>query len=352
MTDNSIYISLADRMRHRRDRYLLWPDVVRLVAILLVLAEHAIPYPKGTPAWLTCRILLNGNAQVFFILSGALLLPVAVGGMRDFYHRRIRRVALPFVIWGLVYAVSSQWLKGVNDIQYTRSILWSWAAPYESFLWFIFALIGLYLFMPFISPWLHTASRRSMNAFMLLCVAAWILPYFDLVAFISNQTAMGLHGTWVAPFIGYLGYIVGGVYLERWPMRTWSRPARQLFWVSALVMAVVIPILFYCHNFYYPENRLLPFRVDTLTTAFQSFTVYILASRVRHLPAWLSRIVHRGAALSFGVYLCHILIQRLLVRYCPQWVTDSWLLLVLVIIGSFAMSWLINRWRPVRRLLA
>jgi len=338
-------------MRHSGNRYLLWPDVVRLVAILLVLAEHSIPYARLESGWVWSEILTCGNAYIFLLLSGTLLLPVAEGDTTAFYCRRLRRVVAPFALWSLIYALTSKWLVGSDDLQFERQLLWSWLAPYNASMWFMFVLIGLYLFAPFISPWLRTATRQSMLLFLGLWVFTLLLPYLDLLAFIDSHTFDSLHSTWVGPFVGPLGYMVTGVYLTRWPVGGWSRCVRMCFWLCIVVCALVLPWLAWYHDFELPDNRAIPFRYDTITTASVAVAWYVLLSRVRRLPRWLTRVVHRGAALSFGVYLCHTFFNMLFAKYMPSWVETTWTGFVLDAACSFTFAWMVSRIPCLRRAL-
>lgn len=48
-------------------------------------------------------------------------------------------------------------------------------------LWFVYMLLGLYLFAPVVSPWIETASRRAMEGYLALWAFTLCIPYVHLV---------------------------------------------------------------------------------------------------------------------------------------------------------------------------
>ena len=94
-------------------------DLLRCLAILMVVTLHAAapllsdPSLLGTPAWYFCLLLdpfSRTGVPIFFMLSGFLLLrdprTLQVG---PFYRRRLPRLAVPLVLWNLIYALADAW---------------------------------------------------------------------------------------------------------------------------------------------------------------------------------------------------------------------------------------------------
>ena len=94
-------------------------------------------------------------------------------------------------------------------------------------------LLGIYLVAPVLSPWVESASRRSMERFLALWAISLTIPYIHLVfpeiwgeAF-WNSTPMLYY------FTGYIGYAVAGAYIKRFHMQ----PSRRLS-LAAVVLIV------------------------------------------------------------------------------------------------------------------
>ena len=87
------------------------------------------------------------GVDIFFLLSGiGLTFSIKKGSTLKFYYRRIRRIILPFFAVGIIRGIIQNWgiatiignLSGYNF--YTKDV--------NSFLWFIPAIITLYLIFP------------------------------------------------------------------------------------------------------------------------------------------------------------------------------------------------------------
>lgn len=104
------------------DKRIVWLDVVRLVAMFTVVCCHCTDpfnfYPGTSPDigeikfWgAAYGALLRPCVPLFVMITGALLLPVR-GDISAFYRKRILRVFVPFLIWGVLYALFP-WITGV-----------------------------------------------------------------------------------------------------------------------------------------------------------------------------------------------------------------------------------------------
>lgn len=98
MTQNSI-----------ADNRMVWLDVVRCVAMLMVIGVHCIdPFyisptmrviPEYTHWAAIYGSLLRPSVPLFVMMTGLLLLPVRQQPLGTFYKKRIFRVLFPFLIW-------------------------------------------------------------------------------------------------------------------------------------------------------------------------------------------------------------------------------------------------------------
>lgn len=97
-------------------------DVIRVVAIFLVLWQHASEFYLIGPelalvdrhttvliAWFSS--LDRTCVPLFAMLSGYLLLPTRLG-MGDFYRKRLSRVLWPWLFWCVGYAVFFVFYRG------------------------------------------------------------------------------------------------------------------------------------------------------------------------------------------------------------------------------------------------
>lgn len=100
---------------------IVWLDVLKLIAIFMVICVHCSdPFNVSLEArsnpdysfWGSIYgSFLRPCVPLFVMITGTLLLPVKLS-MREFYKKRLLRIAFPFVIWSVLYNLFP-WLTGV-----------------------------------------------------------------------------------------------------------------------------------------------------------------------------------------------------------------------------------------------
>lgn len=299
-------------------------DLLRVVACYMVLQVHAGEFyyiaQGGTVAagdgpaavgWLNS--LLRSSVPLFVMLSGFFLLPVR-GGLRDFFSRRLVRVGVPFVVWCVLYALYF-WLRGQSD--FGGALLAVCRIPVNfgvevGHLWFVYMLLGLYLFAPVVSPWLETASRRAMEAYLCLWGATLLVPYAHLLfpqllgECYWNDTPMLYY------FSGFLGYMVLAVYLRRYFPHPGVRQRRIGLSLAVAGYAVTAGVFRWRLESVgtVPELE-LSWGFGTLNVAMMAAGLFLLFRDVRLGTGRAARTVADLSELSYGVYLVHIMLLNL-----------------------------------------
>lgn len=291
----------------------LWADYVRVLACFLVCLIHS-PLPDGAgKMWLRAFNYFSAPCiGLFFMLSGALLFPVK-GAPRPYLIKKTKRIAIPLLFWSVV-ALSVHCLVGTMEvheavIKFVRLPF----CPVEGVYWFLYAILGLYLFAPLISPALE---KDSYAKYMLLlwgitlCLPylnAWLPGYWDM-----NR---GNHTTWFGAFSGYMGYMVLGYYLRHHELGN----KRWAIWTLCLAIAGGLPACFVDGHFTGINNEILygylTINVAALCIVYFTFVQWCAGKEV--FPSRINHIVQDISRESFGIYLVHILIMRSLVW--PIW---------------------------------
>lgn len=103
------------------------------------------------------------GVDIFLLLSGiGLTFAIRKGNVLTFYYRRIKRILLPFLVMAIIRCALEKWpiiefwknISGINF--YTKSIY--------SFLWFVPAILTLYLFFPWYYKLFTRKSRYSFSS--------------------------------------------------------------------------------------------------------------------------------------------------------------------------------------------
>jgi surface polysaccharide O-acyltransferase-like enzyme len=168
--------------------------------------------------------LCRASVPLFVMLSGYYLFPVGPD-TRSYLRRRLRRVALPFVVWCALYALQG-YLEGRYDLLAALRNVSAIAVNYGvevGHLWFVYMLLGIYLIAPTVSPWVTSASRAELEGYLTLWTATLLLPYLRLLAPAWWGEAFWNGTPMLHYFSGSLGYAILAAYLRRF--HTGSRSA-------------------------------------------------------------------------------------------------------------------------------
>lgn len=292
-------------------------DVLRVMACLLVVWQHVSEYYYIAPDFSPVReestyvvgyltSVCRAAVPLFVMVSGYFLLPMR-GTTAEFFRRRCSRIIGPFVFWCVIYAVYFVFSRGDSWAQCLRNIM---HIPVNfgtevGHLWYVYMLLGLYLLVPVISPWLETASKKVLQAYLCLWMLTSLLSYIHLVfpevlgECFWNPTPMLYY------FTGFAGYFVLGFYLRRFGM-----PAR---WLSALMLTAGYALTALIFNSRIETAESVP----ALELSWQqcSGNVVMMAAGIFGLVGsydWkgngrITRLVSDMARKGYAIYLAHVI---------------------------------------------
>ena len=229
--------------------HIVWLDVVRLVAMFTVVCCHSADpfnfYPGEPPAniaeikwWgAVYGSLLRPCVPLFVMITGALLLPVK-GEVAPFYRKRIGRVFWPFLIWSVIYNLFP-WITGLLGVapevildffpysgeevmRQSLDVSLGYIAqmPFnfsllDVHMWYIYLLIGLYLYMPVFSAWVEKASRKAQRWFLVAWGVTLFVPYYrEFVGPYIWGSCSWNEFYMLYMFAGFNGYLLLGHYLR------------------------------------------------------------------------------------------------------------------------------------------
>ena len=238
-----------------------WLDFLRVTACFLVMTVHATePFYLGGDGTLVLSgadafwvSLFEGIARccvpLFVIASGYLQLPLKYDTW-TFFRRRFVRIVVPMVLWTLVYAL----VYGSPFANFKGLLLnFNYAAGH---LWFVYMLLGLYLIMPVLSPWLEKVSAKELGVFLGLWALTLCIPFVreyaggmaPMIYAADGLPAPALFPLWGEaswnPFglfyyvSGFVGYLLLGVFVKRFVPE--GRLVRAVGWTVFLLGFILV----------------------------------------------------------------------------------------------------------------
>ena len=329
------------------DNRIVWLDVIRCVAMIMVIGVHCIdpfyisPTMRAIPEYTHWAAiygsLLRPSVPLFVMMTGLLLLPVKKQPLGKFYKKRIYRVLFPFLIWSVLYSMFP-WVTGVLGLpkeiigdffcytqgQESQSLIDSLKdvvmIPFnfshkENHMWYIYLLIGLYLYMPFFSAWIENADRNTERAFLLIWIISLFIPYlkeyvanclFERSGYVFGTDTWNEFGLFYY-FAGFNGYLLLGHYVKKG--NDWS-----------LMKTFILCILMFAVGYYitytgFSTTASNPNATETEMELFFTFcspnvllmtlATFLLLQKVVITNSTVIKVLANMTQCGFGIYMVH-----------------------------------------------
>ena len=329
------------------DNRIVWLDVIRCVAMIMVIGVHCIdpfyisPTMRAIPEYTHWAAiygsLLRPSVPLFVMMTGLLLLPVKKQPLGKFYKKRIYRVLFPFLIWSVLYSMFP-WVTGVLGLpkeiigdffcytqgQESQSLIDSLKdvamIPFnfshkENHMWYIYLLIGLYLYMPFFSAWIENADRKTKRAFLLIWIISVFIRYlkeyvanclFERSGYVFGTDTWNEFGLFYY-FAGFNGYLLLGHYVKKG--NDWS-----------LMKTFILCILMFAVGYYitytgFSTTASNPNATETEMELFFTFcspnvllmtlATFLLLQKVVITNSTVIKVLANMTQCGFGIYMVH-----------------------------------------------
>ena len=331
---------LVMNLSNQKNQHIVWLDVVRFIAMFTVVCCHCTDpfnfYPGTAPNIGEIKLwgaiygsVLRPCVPLFVMITGALLLPVR-GDASTFYKKRIPRVFYPFLIWSVLYNLFP-WITGLLGLNpqiildffpyageevmqqsFSVSLEYILMIPFNFsilavHMWYIYLLIGLYLYLPVFSAWVEKASERAKLMFLLAWGVTLLLPYY--YQFVSNY----LWGTcsWnsfgmLYAFAGFNGYLLLGHYLKN---LEWSLKKTLAIGIPMFAVGYAVTFLGFRHITALPEytDEMLElfFTYCSLNVVMMTIPVFMLAKKGKVNSERMKKALANLTVCGFGIYMIH-----------------------------------------------
>lgn len=297
-------------MVNEKKTYIFWLDLIRVVSIFMVVLIHTSSPVLNAVGEITFANWLAGDiytaiaracVPLLFMVSGYLLLGKQES-IRLFYINRAGKVVVPFLAWSVIYLI---WQNGYADYTFfnalkaiLRSIV---TAPAYYHLWFLYALLPIYLFVPLLRVFVYSANEQTLWYFALV----WFL-FGPMLDFAGNMLGYGLAIDlgFITEYIGYfyLGYLLGRLTFPRWITVT-----AVLVFVTSVIYTAYATFRASAAFGDYNDFYLVYLRLNIVLMSLSAFIWFkALGEKMSTRPEAFSVKLIRGlSGASFGIYLVH-----------------------------------------------
>ena len=337
---------MSQNLKTHHTSRIIWLDVLRLFAIFMVICIHCSdpfnvsPEARSNPEFnfwgSVYGSFLRPCVPLFVMITGILLLPVKMS-FEDFYRKRLLRIAVPFILWSILYNLFP-WITGVLGLPPTTisdTFAYAPTNASQSFvdalknivlipfqfnvytipMWYLYMLIGLYLYMPFFSLWVEKATIKQKKIFLSFWSLSLFLPY--AYSFFSSNllgiSAWNTFGT-LYYFAGFNGYLLLGHYFAN-DVKVWN-------WQKTL--AVSLPMLIIGYTATYmgfkamtanpncsEQEMELFFLYCSPNVALMTAAFFFIIRKIKITSDKLVSILANTTQCGLGIYMIHYFVVGL-----------------------------------------
>ncbi|MEG1617786.1 MAG: acyltransferase family protein [Bacteroidales bacterium] len=325
---------------------IVWVDVLRFIAIFMVICIHCSdpfnvsPEARSNPEYNFWGALygsfLRPCVPLFVMITGLLLLPVNLT-IGSFYKKRMMRIAVPFLIWSVLYNLFP-WVTGLLGLRpEIIADVFAYASPdasqsfrdalsniflipfkfnvYTVPMWYIYMLIGLYLYMPFFTAWVEKATLHQKKIFLGFWMLTLFLPY--AYQFFSPElfgiSPWNTFGTFYY-FAGFNGYLLLGYFLAK-DVPEWSFVKTGVVSVPMFIAGYIATYVGFKSMTAIPtctEHEMeLFFLYCSPNVALMTIALFLMVRRVKLNSPLLLSAFGNIAKCGLGIYLIHYFVVGL-----------------------------------------
>lgn len=251
------------------------------------------------------------SVPIFFMISGNLLLNSSKEYNYPVMLKKILRLVVFLLVWSIVYNLFSFFEQkdfSVSELVKCFTGIFYGEVPHH--LWYIYASIGLYLFVPVLRILCKNIDRKTFLIFLvLLIVLGGGYEFFSNIHqldFISiNLKKINAHSS-----VGYFGYFLLGAYLGKYEVKY-----KRIIYVCGIVaMFVTIGLVIYDNAVIQsPSERFWVYTMPAIYLSSIAFYVFVKELCSKH--QFHFRIIELISKESLGIYGCHVLVLRILSHF-------------------------------------
>lgn len=303
-------------------------DYLRVAACLMVMLVHASEnFYLGTGEmvdvvskisneddrfWVSvidgfCRM----SVPLFMITSAYLLAPMKDGqSWTEFFKRRAKRIVPPLIVFLILYSTLPLIWNGTTKEDALKDLAYCLVnfPGNAGHLWFIYMLLGIYMFIPILSPWLRNATAKQEKFVICLFLLSTTMRYFNrFVGDVFGQVFWNEFHT-LYYFSGYIGYLVIAHYIRT--HLTWSKNKKLAWGIPGLIIGGGFTMWSFWTQVELgvvqePNYVELGWHFCTLNVVILTTSAFLLFSCIeKPLPGYA--LIKDMSKLSYGLFLMHM----------------------------------------------
>lgn len=210
-------------------------------------------------------------------------------------------------------------------------------------MWYIYLLIGLYLYLPIFSAWVEKASERAKLWFLVAWGVTLLIPYYSefVSKYLWGTCSWNSFGT-LYYFAGFNGYLLLGHYLRN---HDWTGRQSVLIGIPMFVVGYTVTFFGFRHMTALPnltdEMLELFFTYCSLNVVMMTIPVFMWAKRVNVRSERVIKVLSNLTLCGFGIYMIHYFFTGPAVVLMRAAGVPLYLQIPAAAVLAFGVSWLL-----------
>lgn len=328
-------------------------ELIRTLSFVFVIVIHVTNYYCRGYAEISrgeygFALILDAMARVsvpcFFMMSGALLL-----GEKPNLDKNVRRLFRFFkvlLVWSVIYYFFNVYY--MHSKVNLKAVLFE---PVEAHLWYLYALLPIYLVLPFFQIMCWGMKKKYDDAFIAMCLVVVVAQYISSLFHEEPYYDVPLLGDRAYTFYFFAGYFIQK-YRNKIP---WRFPVVASIFAGSTAFEIVLTALVSFKKGDHYERLLeygCPFVVISGVAFFMM--LYKVHGGQIEFPRGMKKWMDRLGGCSFGIYLIHILFLDIFKKYVDPGDLSAYLVIPVLSVGLCLLSYLcvygLNK-TPLRKVL-
>lgn len=281
---------------------IIYLDILKIFACFMVIINHTNGLITINPAFSNMIFLCitfslsKVGVGLFLMITGALVLD------KQYSYKKVLkcvlRVLVPTFLLSLIFYVRDTGIYNLNIFLFLKTIL---SRPYLFSYWYIYAIIGVYLVLPFLQKMVVNFSNRD---YMFFIITFLLVPTF--VNFLRITLNIKIDSNFqLAFFPVFIAFTICGNYMAK------IKKSKENLVLSFVVFIISYISLFL--SFYVPYVK--SGNISYVLDSWEAFPVVLMSISlfyiIRHLfedknySIITTKVITTVASTTFGIYLIH-----------------------------------------------
>lgn len=291
-------------------------ELLRVVACIMVVCIHVTnyysrDYGEISNASYLFSIIVNGLCRLavplFFMISGFLLLPEVLVIKKSIH--RVWSTFCVLVLWSGIYYLWDLYFR-----HRSYHFFKIFEEPVKKHLWFLYAILGMYVVLPFLQCMVKNMPDLLMRYFAMLWFGFMTLDYLISLFHMEIAYEVPLVGT--SCYLGYfiMGYIISHT-MKKVNISEWTCYFGAVACIGVMIFATYITTLEtgkHCEVFFEYRDILIAIAASLIFYNASKNGVIVFREKTKKVLAFLS-------AHSFTIYLCHVIFLDIVkLKFAPR----------------------------------